>query len=326
VQSGYTLSYIWMANEMGHFSLGFIITFFIVWIWKLISPSSSYTGIMLWIPFVHAGIWIVKEVIDFIMESIQAKKKKNFPVDLGDIFWDMMTAILNFSLGIAVAYVSLISFSWPLIIYGCSIPVTLLVTWYWLYRKICFQQAGLPFQFRLGDFSKRFSNDDSVNAAICKQILDVCTKNITGKHFLVFGKQGTQKTGLGVGMATEWTFNKGIARYTTYFKFLQLLPFPSEPTVQDGRKLWSWRYADMLVVDDVNPGIDAVSPASCANSRPDCFKNCLQNLGNSSENLKNLKDKTMVWIIGDVTNQNEWSNAFVSLGFPAQDIIIINIL
>ena len=324
VQSGYTLSYIWMSNEMGHFSLGFIITLFLVWGIKFFFPAIASTGKMLWVPFLHAAFWIIKEMIDFIAEVVQARKKRNFPVNTGDIFKDMLTADFYFSLGIAIAYSSLLSFSLPFLILLCSLPVTVCIAGYWLSRKICFQRAGLPFQFRLGDFEKRFSDDEHINHSLCCRILEICSRQITGKHFLVFGQKGTQKTSLAIGMATEWTFHKGIARYTTYFKFLQLLCVSSEPSVQDGQKVWPWRKAGMLVVDDVNPGVDDV--ASCSNTSPHCLKTCLMWLGEAEQSLARLKEKTTVWIIGNADHPEEWKKCFVEMGFPEEDLILLTLL
>lgn len=50
VQSGYTLTYIWMANQLGHFTLGFIPVCIGVWIWRLCDPRASACGWMMALP------------------------------------------------------------------------------------------------------------------------------------------------------------------------------------------------------------------------------------------------------------------------------------
>ena len=96
------------------------------------------------------------------------------------------------------------------------------------------------------------------------------------RHLLVSSPFGAGKTGLAAGISTEFAFRMSIGRYTTLVKLLE----SNERSVdrsgqefQDGRMLWPWRNAELLVIDDVDtvgdmlvgrvtPGVSAGSAAA----------------------------------------------------------------
>ena len=63
VQTGYTVTYVWMANQFGHFTLGFLFTFIIVWIVKIFNPDISPIGSLLWVPIGEFIFWSLKSAV-----------------------------------------------------------------------------------------------------------------------------------------------------------------------------------------------------------------------------------------------------------------------
>src|SRR5947207_7102030 len=68
VQETPTVSYVWTADQFGHFSLGFTITYLFYWIAEWAWPADRPW----WTPLACGGlnllIWVVKEVQDFRRE------------------------------------------------------------------------------------------------------------------------------------------------------------------------------------------------------------------------------------------------------------------
>src|SRR5262249_12474321 len=96
------------------------------------------------------------------------------------------------------------------------------------------------------------------------------------------GPMHSGKTSLIVGIGTEHAFRLGTARYLAYFEFLQLadaVDEPNEPYTQKGRDLWPWRRSNILIIDDIDPGLrrqTIVRPRTCVSSCSPCRRRVWQ--------------------------------------------------
>jgi hypothetical protein len=315
VQNGYTMTYIWMANQLGHFTLGFLLTFLLTWsveiahahwngcsIWVQpacqIEPNQLLRGYILLIPVAQVLFWVAKELYDY-----HAAKRETignpFQFDHWDVFADAATAVGFITIGIAVAYLSFISWHLAIGTFIVGALVSLIPAHYWLARKMCFQQADLPFLYRLADFNSIFtSKGDSLT------VDQYLAARLPARHLLIFGAMESGRTSLAVGIATEHCFKVRSARYMSWAKFLANAQRDPEPEMQEGGRVWPWRTSDIVVLDDVVDVIDGLpvtTPEGIAT-----------NLGKLPPNAaKLLGGKRTIWVLGpsEPTNPDLWIRA-----------------
>ncbi len=302
VQSGYTTTYVWMANQLGHFTLGFVPTNLLYWV--LLTCTGKIDPLNWWgilIPAVVILWFIRKEAVDVWTSEKDAKDF--FPFDRGDLLKDAGTAVLFVTLGVGVAYSAqfgpTVGYYLPLLaILLCGL-ISLGPAHYWLSRKKCFQQAGLPFTYRLADYPPQFERK------VRDEIIRFVKMESQWQHLLVIGPLHSGKTSLIVGIGTEYSFQLGTARYMAYFEFLQLADAvnePDEPYTQKGRELWPWRHSDILIMDDVDPGLKTQTVV-----RPEDVLKQLLALPRPS--LEALRQRRTIWALGTVEHTEGWINA-----------------
>lgn len=155
VQRTYTTTYIWMTNQLGHFTLGFLPTLVLGWgIMFALGPiprEQFVCGWMLVIPAVQFIGWVGKELDDY-RRARNETGGTAFPFDGWAVLYDAMTAAWFILSGIIVAYLSFISLLGALVAFAIGLLLALIPAWYWLSRKLCFQKAALPYLSRLADF------------------------------------------------------------------------------------------------------------------------------------------------------------------------------
>ncbi len=266
VQDTPTVTYSWIGDQFGHFALGFEITFALSWIFVLLGWDHMPT--ILWVPGAILIGFALKELSDYVTAWSKAKTaKSDFPFDQAELLWNMATAVLYIGLGVAVAAPAVVlsqrwdadrPLAWvPLMILVPVGVVGAAVAVWWLRRKITFQQAGLPMMYRLAIFPNYLGQGADLKANV--DFIDELIKPDmpAGRHLVIAGPPLAGKSSLATGVGTEFAFNEGIARYTTLIKLLQAEPvnnpqsqIPTE--FQDGRILWPWEDADLLIVDDVD--------------------------------------------------------------------------
>jgi hypothetical protein len=358
VQDAITASYVWMADQVGHLALGFLPTLLLCWIWQgvwacliawtgWLDPGSGWAEALRILGLVAAtaaifAYWIYKERTDY--HDTKQRAGDTFPFDSADILWNVKTALLYFAIGGLLALAAFIHWLALVIVLLLALWPAFRVALWWLRRKLAFQQAGLPFLYRLANFTGGI-NDPAKQAAteianlLNREIVlsrvcfgrDVVPGNSPRlRHLLLTGPLGTGKTSLAVGIGTEFAFALGIGRYLSAAKLVQLAAGPAGDPAQmeykDGRLLWPWKQCDLLVVDDVDAGVDnPVTGTATHLVDPANFAAALGS-GPTNRPLAWLADRRSVWILGDAKSAPAWQAAIAGMmNIPPGEIMIVEL-
>jgi hypothetical protein len=270
---GVTLSYSWLANQTGHFALGFIPSFVL---YLLLKKYTSMHNPALWCAVIISCAWLLFELYNFLGPLLLNKpsgskllyipkgKAYVFSPAWKNIAFDTATDVMFFALG-AFTLSILLAFSWVVVTILALLVVALaLPSYYWYVTKMFLQEAQYPFQFRLSQWDLTISEEGK---AIVYRFVN---NRSTGRHLLIFGGRETGKTSLATGIATELSIKHRSCFYTTGVKLYQLFFDAEEKQQQDKEKrLWTWRGSSCLVIDDINPGEpvndDIIRPAEFLN-------------------------------------------------------------
>jgi hypothetical protein len=245
-QRGITLTYGWLANQVGHFALAFI----------PVTVSMHYFKedilCMLW----TVGIWTAFEVFNFLSPLFKGlgKTGNHFPIEWKNITFDTTTDVFFFWVGGYCAY--LLSkeenFKYPFVIIAMILYVAF-VTRKWYKIKFYQQRSGFPFQVRLSQWKGLLSDEQRNNIIVFKN------NGQEKSHFLVLGNVGSGKTSLMVGLGNEKAIQGKKVRYTTFFKWIAELPTNGTGD-KNQHDVWDWNEADFFIIDDIiresrNPSI-----------------------------------------------------------------------
>lgn len=350
VQDAITASYVWMADQLGHISLGLIPTLLGGWIWKLvwtgwIDPKNSLDSRWQFAGCVVAALavfayWIKKERQDFVDTKERAGGR--FKFNAGDIAWNIKTALLYFGIGGLLGVLSFLS-PWAFAAaFVLALWPALRVAVWWLRRKVAFQQAGLPYLYRLANFKGEIeageikcavdvSSLTDTQTSLCKVLLkpDPITINEPEcRHLLISGPLHSGKTSLAVAIGTEFAFSLGIGRYLSAAKLMQLATAPPGSTspvdieYDDGRYLWPWKRCDLIIVDDVDNGLPATAPGMSATRAHE-----LEAVMDGREApLAWLGQKRSVWVLGNSEAIDTWRKTIAGLiGVDVKEIVSITL-
>jgi hypothetical protein len=187
----------------------------------------------------------------------------------------MAVAWLFFGMGGAVAIVYFCNVQWgPLSLIVCAL-LTVLASRKWLFEKLLFQQAALPFLYRLANFPDMISGASSRDPyEVIKELADPGNKQ---QHLIISGIPGSGKSTLAVAIGTEFAFKLGLCRYLSMVHLLDSLNPPPQPPpprkidpvneeFDSGRVLWRWNKVNLLIIDDVD---DIARVAHNAKKDPD---------------------------------------------------------
>lgn len=346
VQQTPTVSYVWTADQFGHFGLGFQITFLFSWILAAIFTDMPAWKTAIIAAVLNFALWVAKEVLDIVRE--RKRQGPLFPLNTRELWWNVATALFFIGAGAVVAGAAGLGgwhAIWSLAI--LLVLATVLVIW-WVRRKMTFQQVGLPFLFRLTNLCSKFADADAGHR---DAIIALSTPSPAGKpapairHILVTGAVGSGKTCLACGIGTEYAFRLGIARYTTLAKLFEasadcLPKSPSEKPIpeleeQDGRVLWPWRDVDLLIVDDVDallvepplPAFDGKPYVEAAVTKRADDQASLREIVSHQltiVGIERFQPRRTVWVVSDPSEAEAWRGTIAqSLGLAHGDALPI---
>jgi len=307
-QRGITLTYGWLANQFGHFALGFIPT---ILFYLLLSNYFPQTNAFIWSPLITAIMWTCFEAYNFLGPLLKQSKTDTFQPDWKNVGFDTITDLMYFYTGaFTAAVIKCQALYIQIPLYILIITIALLFK-YWYPVKMYMQYSFFPFQFRISQWQHSLNEKDK------NEVLELINKK-EKKHFLIFGDENSGKTSLGVGIATEFSIKRSVAFYTTAIKFTKLLQNSDDSLKKNFQLEWSWRQSEILVIDDIAAGGDVETII-----KPSFF----EDVNNSSEfkdsNLSALQNKSVMWIVGKESNKEIWTQYLINIGINKNNIIPI---
>lgn len=315
---GVTLTYAWLANQFGHFSLGYIpalIGFYIIRActdWTNPELKSAMLVFLAWFVFEiynFLGPLLLKSVSSAKAVYIPSGRRYIFQPDWKNIGFDTLTDLLFFALG-SFAPALILSYSPSVLAILCGIGLLLAYPAYFWYRtKTYLQYARLPVQFRLTQWSGPLKEEETGTVTGYLEVAAVSG----GNHLIIFGGRKSGKSLLAVGLGTEMAVRSLSCSYCTAIKLAHLLSLDEDDLLANGEgDVWTWRSASFLIIDDINPG----SPLSQVFLSP---SGVLALMGASDDPMKNrqvLSEKNVVWVVGNISNEEEleWKDMLLQIG------------
>jgi hypothetical protein len=243
VATGFTYTYAWTADQIGHVTLGLIVSLMIRQAFLAIGrPWTLWDG----------GIVCVVGILAFaIKEGGDVRRCKRQAAESpfrecfrwGPVFANAATATGYVAAGLLLGRALDVGPRTSLAVFGATLVVGLAVAFFWLRLRYMFQQSGTPYVRRIW----------SVPGDLSKAHIEVVRSFLAGshQHLVITGAPGTGKTTLAIALATELAALREYVRFLTWFQAQELASLNREPPVQEGAILWRWRKCTASVIDDV---------------------------------------------------------------------------
>ena len=352
VQNAIMATYVWMADQVGHIALGALPTAVLcLVVYRSVSSGGLQTALYCISAVAVVAGWAVKERIDFT--DVKSRANSTFPSGFYDVWWNVQTALFYFAVGAVIAAAPFIGgYAW-LVLIVLLWPVLRIAFW-WLRRKLAFQQAGLPYLYRLSDHPFKRENETSEQVdAVCEladfqnhpiRWLDVLFRRETPmlnraskNHLVISGPVASGKTSLATAIGTEFAFALGRGRYLSAVKLLELLTRNNSGALpveyDDGRFLWPLPNAEdsaqLVIIDDVDIGVAKTADPGRSSYRqldPGEFEQRLRDLASNSPPLGLFSKCRTVWVVGDSGDWWNWQNVIAGLmGVNAADIMTVQL-
>ena len=314
---GVTLSYAWLANQFGHFALGFIpviIFHAIISNWWSGALIAYLPAMLVWFG------WFRFEVFNFRTSFRKLKSSLIFyKHNKGHFINDLWTDLGYFGLGAASALIVLLPHIATVLLWAVICSLLLKESRYWYLSKIYLQRALYPFQFRLSQWAKPLNED------IKKKIEQFMDPEQPNLHLLVFGEDDDKKLLLCVGIGSELSYQLIKCRYLTTMKVFECF-YRKEPEDNNESHLynWNWHDARVLIIDDINPSHKDMEEVITTTA----FLQKIEHK-DSSENKKQLCEKKVIWMLGNETTDNkeqlDWRALMGKIGIHPENVISINL-
>lgn len=326
---GVTLSYSWLANQWGHLALGFIpvlmLNAILIRINPEITPLTSATLIM--------SMWTLFEIVNYLLQfkNIDSNKLylKKTKINVAE---DTLVDLLFFGMGCLFAYlylqddlgaglfnangqfeISALLLNIPLIVFIILLLTIVPLSYKWYKSKIYIQDGNFPRQFRVSQWNSYIDNPTIIHDLIS----DVKKKT----HLIIAGQSGAGKTSLGIGIGTDLSLRHTKTYYTTAIDFFSVISLYSRMYFENrtGRRmevmskstsdLNKFKNADVIVIDDLNPGDPMVQEFIRAKDFFEIYEQY------TNEALRTVfSRKNFIWVIGgngekaeNDKNINTWS-------------------
>ncbi len=325
---GVTLTYAWLANQFGHFALGFIPSF-IAYI--VLDHYTSWDNKAFWAGLMISCTWLLFEIYNFLgpllLKRISnaghvymgGKSKYVFQPTWRFIAFDTATDVLFFAFGsFSCATILHPTLYWNGIVLICIIVLLLYPIAFWFTNKIYLMNAGFPKQFRLSQWNYEISENNR------SQVLGLIDDH-QGKHVMIFGSVQHGKSELAVGMATQLATKKVKCSYHTGTKLYSKFYLPTNPP--DDQQLWDWDSSDCLIVDDINSG----NPVRIDNVTPDELYNYILGEDQGERNIPLIREKHVIWVMGEEHPEEKyqafdnWQSMLMKLGVDSGKIVVIDL-
>lgn len=324
---GVTLSYAWLANQLGHFALGYIPTLVV---YAFLKKCTSWHEPAFIAAVMVSALWLLFELFNFLgplllnrvssskLLYVPSGRSYTFPPFWLNIAFDTFTDVCFFVLGsFSAALFLLLSYKIMLVI-GLVFCLLLYPSYYWYKTKIYLQEADYPFQFRLSQW------DSSIGDPY-REIVYRFLNHYDGKqHLLIFGNRKSGKSSLGTAIASELSIKHRFCKYLTamklYSHFFENTPYNYSGT-SFSSGIWDWKTCSLLVIDDINPG----APLPHDITTPREFLKMLDAYtpGNDT-NRKILREKSVIWILGQPAikpdAEMDWSGMLEEIGVRKENI------
>ena len=319
---GVSLTYSWLANQWGHFSLGFIPTLLLHLYYH---EKDSFDRPAMVSMLCIAALWTLFELYNFIMPILNKRSSKStwvyipskqvkFRPPWKHVAFDTGTDLLYFYLGIICAGIFL---EGDPLYYYILIALVLLIlypTYHWYTTKMYLQYANYPIQKRLSQWEGYI---DPTEKSIVESFI---AEGSPGKHLLVYGSDIRNISDLGVGILTEKSNKKHTCCYFTAVKLYQVF---EDEKPEEGPGFWNWASAEYLAIDDINTTVSENRPLIKASE----FLTTIQSSEREIEPI--LREKNVVWILGSYVDAYKkamsWKDMLMSIGVEAERIETIKI-
>ena len=302
----YQSTYVWQANQVGHFAIGFVFASLLSWGFVSTGANEVYYYALC---VVFILLYASKEYIDLLIAKKQARGF--FHLDKRELWYDMAadTWFVASGLGVASAAHAMPWYGLPAA--AAAIVAFLRIRKCFLPAKKSLDRAAMPFMFRLCNFPKT-KNTKQYNAwRVCAFI----TGNTVNEYrpspaVLIQGYRGTGKTTLAVGIGSEVALHKRNGRYgrSLYLTAFNLFDSAGPKASNDPGKLLRWKprflgsgdpwrleEADVLIIDDVDSDLCAGITA----------KKLIERIRDRPELCRLLKEKKTVWVTGSTEFQSD---------------------
>ena len=302
-----TLSYAFLANQLGHLALGYIAAAFFNFILAFLEDADIIFDAQkdsIWINIIAASLsaftWFCVEFV-YVVKAKAGNGSTTFPPEMSQIYEDVTVDLLFFWLGaFLVLFFRLDDYHNQLFIVSLIWAVILFLWAMKFFRIRMLQQyIGLPFHKRLMDCEISY---DSNHTSVHTMVNTILRSGEKG-HWIVTGRSNTKKTSLAVGVATDGAFKAKKSSYLTANSLVEECLRSDSDFENERHHHWSWRYADIVIID--NLVVDRIIQNDSVVISPDqlaveFWDGYTQN-GNCN-NFHPFRSANVIWILGTEDN------------------------